>query len=181
MPTSFKENFSNVRVIIDCTEMKVQTPSSLVLHSEFYSSYKSATTLKGLVGITPSGAVSFISKLYTGSISDREIVKRCGILDLLEDGDGVMADKGCTIEDLLSPLNCSLNIPPFLSEKVQFTREDVEMTQRIAKLRIHVERAIRRVKENHLFDVVIPLSLASSINRIWSVCCMLSNFKGPLF
>ena len=154
MPTSFKENFSNVRVIIDCTEMKVQTPSSLVLHSEFYSSYKSATTLKGLVGITPSGAVSFISKLYTGSISDREIVKRCGILDLLEDGDGVMADKGFTIEDLLSPLNCSLNIPPFLSEKVQFTKEDVEMTQRIAKLRIHVERAIRTVKENHLFDLI---------------------------
>ena len=181
MPSSFKDSFSNVRVIIDCTEMKVQTPSSLVLHSEFYSSYKSATTFKGLVGITPSGAVSFISKLYTGSISDREIVKRCGILKLLEDGDGVMADKGFTIEDLLSPLNCSLNIPPFLSEKVQFSKEDVERTQKIAKLRIHVERAIRRVKENHLFDAVIPLSLASSINQIWSVCCMLSNFKGPLF
>ena len=125
--------------------------------------------------------MSFIPKLYTGYISDREIVKRRGILDLLEDGDGVMADKAFTIEDLLSPLNCSLNIPPFLNEKVQFTKEDVEMTQRIAKLRIHVERAIRRVKENHLFDVVIPLSLASSINQIWSVCCILSNFKGPLF
>ena len=74
-------------------------------------------------------------------------MKRCGILDLLEDGDGIMADKGFTIEDFLSPLNCSLNIPPFLSEKVQFTKEDVEMTQRIAKLRIHVERAIRRVRK----------------------------------
>ena len=56
-------------------------------------------------------------------------MKRCGILGLLEDGDGVMADKGFTIEDLLSPLNCSLNIPTFLREKVQFTKEDVEMTQ----------------------------------------------------
>ena len=74
---------------------------------------------------------------------------------------------------LLSPSSCSLNIPPFLSEKVQFTKEDVEMTQRIAKLRIHVERTIRRVKENHLFGVVIPLSLVSSVNKIWSVCCML--------
>ena len=55
------------------------------------------------------------------------------------------------------------------------------MTQRIAKLRIHEERAILRVKENHFFDVVIPLSLASSINQIWSVCCMPSNFKGHLF
>ena len=74
---------------------------------------------------------------------------------------------------LLLPSSCSLNIPPFLSEKPQFTKEDVEMTQRIAKLRIHVERTIRRVMENHLFDVVIPLSLASSVNQIWSVCCML--------
>jgi len=92
-----------------------------------------------------------------------------------------MENKEFTIADLLLPLNCSLNIPPFLSEKVQFTKEDVEMTQRIAKLRIHVERAIRRVKENHLFDVAIPLSLASSIDQIRSVCCMLSNFKRPLF
>ena len=68
MPTSFKDSFSNGRVIIDGTEMKVQTPSSLVLHSAFYSSYKSATTFKGLVDITPSGAVSFISKLYSGSL-----------------------------------------------------------------------------------------------------------------
>ena len=99
MPIIFKENFSNAHVIIDCTEIKVQT--SLVLHSEFYSSYKSATTLKGLVGITPSGAVSFISKLYTGFISNRKIVKRWGVLGLLEDSDGVMADKGFTIADLL--------------------------------------------------------------------------------
>ena len=89
-------------------------------------------------------------------------MKRCGILDLLE-GDGVMADKGFTIEDLLSPLKCSLNIPPFLREKVQFTKEVVEMTRRIAKLRIHIERAICRVQENHLFDGVIPPALATSI------------------
>ena len=80
MPTSFKDSFSNVCVIIDYIEIKVQTPSSLVLHSEFYSSYRSATTFKGLVGITPSGAVSFISKLYTGPISDGDII--LAVLDL---------------------------------------------------------------------------------------------------
>ena len=40
------------------------------------------TTLKGLVGISPSGAITFISQLYTGSMSDREIVERSGVLDL---------------------------------------------------------------------------------------------------
>ena len=73
MPRSFQDAFPTVRVIIDCTEIKVQTPSSLTLHSEFYSNYKSATTLKGLIGISLTGAVSFVSALYTGSISDRKI------------------------------------------------------------------------------------------------------------
>lgn len=181
MPKSFKDTYPSVRVIIDCTEIKVQTPSSLTLHSEFYSNYKSATTLKGLIGISPTGSVTFVSALYTGSISDREITRRSGLIELLERSDGVMADKGFTIEELLTPKNCTLNIPPFLREKPQFSADDVKKTQEIAKLRIHVERAIRRAKEFHLFDSIVPLSLFSSINQLWTVCCILTNFKGPLF
>lgn len=50
--------------------------------------------LKGLVGISPSGAITFVSQLYTGSISDREIVVRSGLLSqAFDDGDSVMADK----------------------------------------------------------------------------------------
>ena len=181
MPKSFKDTYPSVRVIIDCTEIKVQTPSSLTLHSEFYSNYKSTTTLKGLIGISPTGSVTFVSALYTGSISDREITRRSGLIELLERSDGGMADKGFTIEELLTPKNCTLNIPPFLREKPQFSADDVKKTQEIAKLRIHVERAIRRAKEFHLFDSIVPLSLFSSINQLWTVCCILTNFKGSLF
>ncbi|XP_046562721.1 uncharacterized protein LOC124271611 [Haliotis rubra] len=94
MPRDFKLWYPKTRVIIDCTEVKVQTPSSRVLNSEVYSSYKSHTTFKGLIGITPCGVLSFVSTLYTGAISDKEITSRCGIVDLLEPGDEVMADKG---------------------------------------------------------------------------------------
>ena len=72
------------------------------MNGELFSSYKNHTTLKGLVGISPGGAVTFISQLYTGSISDREIVRRSGFLDLpFDDKDSIMADKGFTIQDLL--------------------------------------------------------------------------------
>lgn len=71
MPKCFKESNPHVRVILDCTEIKVQTPSSKVLNSETCSNYKSRTTFKSLIGITPCGAVSFISSLFTGSISDK--------------------------------------------------------------------------------------------------------------
>lgn len=71
MPKCFKESNPHVRVILDCTEIKVQTPSLKVLNSETYSNYKSRTTFKSLIGITPCGAVSFISSLFTGSITDK--------------------------------------------------------------------------------------------------------------
>lgn len=58
--------------------------------------------------------MSFISSLYAGSISDREIARCGGFLDLLEHGDSIMADKGFNIDDLLKEKGVGLNIPPFL-------------------------------------------------------------------
>ena len=180
MPDSFKEKYSCTRVIIDCTEIRCQMPSSLLLNSKLFSSYKNHVTLKGLVGIAPSGAITFISQLYSGSISDREIVERSGFLKLeFDNGDTVMADKGFTVEDLL-PLGVTLNIPPFLGSNSQMTAEDVIKTQEIASVRIHVERAINKIKNFHLWDSVVPLSLFGVVNQMWSVCAFLCNIQDPL-
>ena len=182
MPDCFKLVYPKTRVILDCTELRCQTPSALYLNSQLYSHYKGTTTFKGLIGITPSGAVSFVSELYTGSISDNDITRKSGLVDLLDAGDQVMADKGFTIEKMLAEKHVSLTIPPFLtSKRKQFSKEEVLETQSIARVRIHVERAIRRVKEYHIFDSVLPLSLAGSVNQLWTVCCLLTNFRGPLF
>ena len=56
------------------------------------------------MGIAPSLAVIFVSQLYDGSISDKEIVNRSGFLkkELWSDGDSVMADRGFTIHDELT-------------------------------------------------------------------------------
>ena len=42
------------------------------------------------------------------------ITKKSGLLDLLEKGDSVMADRGFNIQDDLTPLGVKVNIPPFL-------------------------------------------------------------------
>ena len=150
MPEDFKAKYPTTRVIIDCTEVRCEMPSSLLLNSELFSSYKHHTTLKALVGISPKGFFTFIGQLYTGSISDRKIVERSGFLNLpFSKGDTVMADKGFTIDDIL-PLGVSLNIPPFLGMSVQMSAEDVITTQEIASLRIHVERATNKVKNFHI-------------------------------
>ena len=175
MPESFKSKYKSTRVIIDCTEIRCQMPSSLQLNGELFSSYKNHTTLKGLVGISPGGAIIFISQLYTGSISDREIVRRSGFLELpFDDKDSIMADKGFRIQDLL-PLGVTLNLPPFLGASAQMAAEDVVATQEIASLRIHVERAINKIKNFHIWDRVVPLHQMGIVNQMWAVCAFCCN------
>ena len=180
MPDQFKQSYPSTRVIIDCTEIKVERPSSLALGSKCYSTYKSSHTWKGLVGIAPHGALTFVSSLYTGCMSDVEITKLCGLIDLMENGDSMMADKGFVLNKVLEGTGISVNTPPFLHSSGQFTRQEVEQTQTIAKLRIHVERHIRRVKEYHLFDNIIPLNMVGTVNQLWTVANMLTLFRGPL-
>ena len=56
------------------------------------------------------------------------------------------ADKGFQIQDLAQPLGCKVNIPAFVGKDVQMSPEDVFHTQQIASERIHIERAINKVK-----------------------------------
>ena len=124
----------------------MERPALPELQQLTYSSYKNHNTYKGLIGISPSGAVTFISDLYPGSISDKELTRCSGILDLLEEGDSVMADRGFDIKEDLDLLGVRLNIPPFMKCKKQLNDEELVETRRIATLRIHIERAMEQLK-----------------------------------
>lgn len=182
MPEFFKNTYPSTRVIIDCTELFCERPSSLQIQSSMYSSYKHHVTYKGLIGIAPSGAVTFVSQLYPGSISDKEIVQRSGMLNekLWQVNDSVMADRGFLISDDLKPFGVSLNIPAFLKGRDQLSEGEVKGSQTIASVRIHVERAIQRVKKFQILRKEIPLLFHGSINQMWTVCTLLCNLMPPL-
>lgn len=80
LPECFKTAYPDTCAILDCTEIKVRRPTAKVLNSEFYSSYNSHATYKGLVGIAPNGTVTFISSLFQGSMSDKEITRQSGVV-----------------------------------------------------------------------------------------------------
>ena len=114
---------------------------------------------KGLIRISPSGAVRCVSKLFPGSISDKELTCQSGLLELLQSGNSVIADKGFDITEDLAPIGVKLNIPPFLRGKCQIHPTELVETRRIASLQVHVERCMERIKNNHIFDCILPLSL----------------------
>ena len=99
-------------------------------------------------------------------VSDREITETCSLLEKLEPGDSVMADKGFTIDDLLEQRGVTLNIPPFLSKKDQLSAAQVVETRRIAKLRIHVERQMERVKNYRILEF-LPITLCDVTNKLF--------------
>ena len=49
-----------------------------------------------MIGITPNGAMSYISSAYAGSVYDRQITDRSTILDSnkFSRGESIMADRG---------------------------------------------------------------------------------------
>ena len=118
---SFKESYPNTCVITDCTELFIETPSQPRSQSATFSTYKNHNTGKGLIRIAPRGYLTFVSELYPRNTSDKQLTNDCGILELLEPGDEVMADRGFEIENDLPP-GMSLNIPPSLVSKHNFHR-----------------------------------------------------------
>ena len=111
IPKEFREKYPSTRVIIDVQKYLWNNhsyPSFKKWH--FVASYKNHNTFKALVGISPDSAITFVASLYPGCISDKQLTRKSGILDLLEEGDSVLADRGFEIEEDLMIIGVRLNL-----------------------------------------------------------------------
>ena len=96
-----------------------------------------------------------------------------------------MADRGFLIRDLLLERHAKLIIPPFTQKCAtgkgkRLSANDVIKTRNIARLRMHVERAIGRIKNFHILSNNMPLNLKPIANQMLVVCAFLCNMQGPL-
>ena len=147
---SFRVHFgTKVVVIIDCFEVFLERPSNIKARRDTWSSYKHNNTVKFLIGITPQGNVSYLSKGWGGRTSDKYITEHCNILSKLNPGDIVLADRGFDIADSVASMGAELKIPAFTKGKKQLSGVEVESTRRIANVRIHVERVIGSLRQKY--------------------------------
>ena len=171
--------YPRTRVIIDCTELKIQKPYRPFAQKMTWSNYKHANTCKLLVGIMPSGAITFRSKVYNRNVSDVAIVDLSGFPNVIQAGDDVMADRGFNIRHMLLPKHATLNIPAF-SHGRQLSAKAVSRSRKIARVRIHVERAIARMKTFKIISGILPLRLRFQLNQIITIIIVLCNLQGRL-
>ena len=186
MPWCFRSHYDlRVTSIIDCFEVFIEKPTSLMAKSATWSTYKHHNTVKYLISITPQGTVSFLSKGYRGRVSDKHITEDCGYLYKLQQGDVVLADRGFNVQESVAYRGATLNIPAFTKGKAQLPAADVEQTRKVANVRIHVERVIGSVRQRfQLLNATTPLPTEYTkskldgpvlLDSIVRCCCALHN------
>ena len=180
IPISIASKCPNIRVIIDFTEFKIPQPKNPDAQQLTFSSYKNCNTAKALIGISPTGAVCFISELYGGSISDKELTRRSGIVEHLQPGDLMMTDRGFLIEEFTKPHGIKLSIPDFHDKGEQFTPFQLSHSRKVSNIRINVERAIGRIKQYKILKQINSTHMLPDLNKTSYICCILSNLDDVL-
>ena len=180
MPKAFKPKFKNCRCIIDCSEIFIDRTYNLKARAETWSNYKHHNTTKYLVGITPAGAISFLSSGWGGRVSDKTITVESGFLNKLEPGDEILADRGFLVRDELAAVGATLRIPSFTKGKKQMSAQEVDTSRQLSRVRIHVERVIGRWKNYKILSSVIPISQVDLLDDIVIICGALTNLCGSV-
>ena len=107
-------------------------------------------------------------------------MRNSGLVNLLEEGDAVMADKGFLVRDLLVMKKVSL-ISPAYCRGPRLSSRGATHTRRVASLRSHVERMILKLKQFKILSGVIPLTMKPMLDNIMFVCAALCNLaKRPI-
>ena len=185
LPISFRKSFKNCAVIIDCFEIILERASSLKARAQTFSSYKARNTTKYLIGITPQGSISFISKGFGGRTTDTFIVNNCSLLDNLLPGDLVLADRGFDISESVGLCASQVKIPAFTRGVKQLNPLDIESTRLLASQRIHVERVIGLARRKYgmlrsfvrIDSMKADIDGFSTLDKVVRVACALTNLS----
>ena len=184
MPMSFRRKYGKCVTIIDCFEVFIERPTNLKARAQTWSNYKHHNTVKFLIGITPQGAITYISKAWGGRVSDVYLTEHCDLLENLLPGDLILADRGFNIHDSAGLYCAQVKVPPYTRGKKQLSKAEVDVARDLSRVRIHVERVIGLVRQKYsILESTLPVKFImctksekiSVLDKIVLVCCALCN------
>ncbi len=125
-----------------------------------------------------------MSHPYKGNTSDRHIAEM-ELIDKIEPGDAVMVDEGFNIGDLLLQRSAKLHMPPFTRKKEDgsgraLNTKEIVKTREVASLRVHVERAIERIKNFKILSGQVNHKLWPLLHQILVIVSVFCSLMPPL-
>lgn len=165
-------------VMLDCFEIPIEKPEDpdweLMTRAYEINTY----ALKSLIGMDEAGCIIFISALYTGKISERELVEKSGFLQKLNSGDCVLADVNFMITDLLKEKNVLLNWPPIYRHKQKLTRAERIQTKKTTKRsRCNVKKVLESAGDFKILIDIWKSDMWPMLNKIHFICFNLINIR----
>ncbi|XP_023319073.1 uncharacterized protein LOC106656777 [Trichogramma pretiosum] len=154
-PDCFKPDYSNCRIIIDATEFRIEQPPHIDQQIQTWSHYKSGYKIKYVIGCMLGGLITFMSDGYGGRASDVQITAASKLMQLLE---SVM--------------------PPFVQNH-HLDEVQREEQRNIARVRIHIERIMQRIRLYKVVDHFTNKMLPHADSIVF-MCCVLVNLQPPI-
>lgn len=178
-------DFGDVHMVMDCTELFTEKPSSLSERKHTFSNYKHHQTFKFLVVLSTHAqpCVVYVSRMYGGRASDKLITAQSqDFLDYAKEmGGKIMCDKGFAGNYKMTPLGIDLVMPAFKGrDRLQFTTREIRKSSDISSCRIHVERIMQRIKIYRIFDGEMMQNQKHIAEQIFTICAYLTNFQRPI-
>ena len=128
MLAEFRKTFPKCAIIIDCFEVLIERPTSLVARAQTWSNYKKSNTVKFLIGITPRGTIGYISKGWIGRVSDIYITETQACCTICyQEMYVLIADWGFNIQEAAGMVFAEVKIPPFTKVKKQLSQMEIDV------------------------------------------------------
>ena len=104
-----------------------------------------------------------MSRGYGGRVTDSDVVRDSGFLQVAQKGCSVLADHGFKC---IGSHGINFIVPPTKPKNRRFTETEVKTTRQIASLRIHIERVIERLREFHLLKYTVNTNLLTVLDHL---------------
>lgn len=146
-PQQFKHKYPYIQIILNCFEISIGNTSNPVNHSLGWSQNRYSNTIKYLIGYTPDGVIIFISKGFSGKISNNEMVRRSGFLNIVKTNTYIMAASGFNDIDseVFSNGGTLLQHSGATAGEI-YTSDDAEMYKSIAAKNTHVGSVVGKIR-----------------------------------
>ena len=201
MPEKFRALFRGrpVAMTIDCMHWEMQAPSDGYARKACYSQYWGSCAGKALIALSCLGANLPPSRVYPGRITDPQITEEW-LKELLHDvivgdfsveelkqlgalmaGIWILADKGWVDYVEATRRRGIFFITPDKARdgSEQFTADETFWNADVAHLLIHVERAIKHIREFRVINARCTMSRKDLMSATVTVCALLCNFLPP--